>query len=182
MAVKLVPHHDSSQLKKRYQSCPDPVEKTHWWIIWKISRGEDSMAHIAEEAGVVRQWVYKIKDRYNTHGEAGLRDQRLDNGAEPILDEVQVEALRKALSQPPSDAGLWSSPKVARWMEEVLQRPVLPQVGWQYLKKLKMSWKVPRPRHAGSATDEEKAAYKKTRRRSGRVGAKASRQKGRAVG
>ncbi|NJK91048.1 MAG: helix-turn-helix domain-containing protein [Blastochloris sp.] len=182
MAIKLTAHHNCAQLKKRYPSCADPVEKTHWWIIWKIAQAQEPMSGIAQEAGVGRQWVYKLKDRYNLLGQEGLKDRRSDNGAKPLLNQEALEALRLALSQPPQDSGLWSGPKVARWMEELLQRPVLPQVGWQYLKKLKWAWKVPRPRHAGSATDQEKTAYKKTRRRSGGAGPKQFRKKSRAVG
>ena len=120
MAVKLVAHHDCAQLKKRYQSCADPVEKTHWWIIWKIAQAQDPLSRIAQESGLGRQWVYKLKDRYNSLGAEGLKDRRCDNGAEPLLNPQAVEALLRALSRPPADAGLWSGPKVARWMEELL--------------------------------------------------------------
>ena len=182
MALELAPHHDCLQLRQFYRSCKDTVGKTHWWIIWKLSEGQQSVADIARHAGVGRQWVYKLKDRYNCQGAKGLGDLRSGNGAKPLLDENKLEALRDALSRPPADEGLWSGPKVARWMGEVLGRPVLPQVGWLYLKKLGWGWKMPRPKHAGSATDLEKAAYKKTRRRSGRIGPKPSRQKSRTVG
>lgn len=182
MALELVAHHTPSQLQSHYRRCSDPVEKTHWWIIWKLSQEEDSVERIARDAGVGSQWVYKLKDRYNAQGAEGLRDRRADNGAQPLLDQAGLDLLRRALDQAPDDGGLWSGPKVARWMAAYLGHRVDLVTGWLYLKKLKMSWKVPRPQHAQSATVEEKAAYKKTRPGLGRTGRKASGPKGRTLG
>lgn len=182
--LELKAHRSVEELKAAWKGCDDPVEKTHWHLLWRYSQGasERSLPEVAQECGLDPSWARRLIHRYNARGAEGLRDRRADNGAQPLLDEAQLEVLRQAVGKDPEDGGLWSGPKVAHWMARRLGRAVVPQVGWQYLNKLGMSWKVPRPKHAQSATDQEKAAYKKTRRGSGRTGPKPSGQKGRAVG
>jgi len=52
------------------------------------------------------------------------------------------------LESSPSDGGIWTGPKVARWIEEETRRPkVWNQRGWDYLKKCEYSWQQPRPTH-----------------------------------
>ena len=36
------------------------------------------------------------------------------------------------------DGDLWDRPKVAAWMSEMLERPIHPQRGWEYLRALEM--------------------------------------------
>ena len=48
----------------------------------------------------------------------------------------------------PADGGIWTGPKVARWIEkENGVEKVWNQRGWDYLKKLKYSCQRPRPKH-----------------------------------
>ena len=69
-------------------------------------------------------WVRKLLKRYNAVGEEALRDKRKNNGRHRFLDETQQAALEAALSERPTDGGLWTGPKVAAWISERLQRPV----------------------------------------------------------
>src|SRR3954447_24304522 len=67
----------------------------------------------------------------------------------------------------PQSGGLWSSRKVAAWMAswmagELGLAAVLPQRGWEALKAIGWSVQKPRPRHPGSATPEEREAFKKS--------------------
>lgn len=56
---------------------------------------------------------------------------------------------------------MWNSRKVAEWIEEKTgKRGVRAQRGWEYLKKLDRSLKVPRPRHR-KADQKEQEAFKK---------------------
>jgi transposase len=83
-----------------------------------------------------------------------------------LLDEEGQGRLREALlKDDPPGGGMWSGPKVARWMEEEtgMQR-VHAQRGWEYLKKVGMSLKVPRPSNAQGADASEREAYKKAPR------------------
>jgi len=47
----------------------------------------------------------------------------------PLLDDVQQAQLWQALQGKPADGGLWTGPKVAAWMSELLGRPVSAQRG-----------------------------------------------------
>src|SRR3954464_10145604 len=93
--IFVAPHHSTEDLERRYKD--GGVERGHLHIIWLLSR---SAKFVAEVTGYTP--TSKILWRYN--GLADLGDGRLDNPvAAPLLDEVQVEALRD--SEPPPDGG-----------------------------------------------------------------------------
>jgi len=80
-----------------------------------------------------------------------------------LLDEGGQARLREALlKEAPPGGGMWSGPKVARWIEEEtgIER-VHTQRGWEYLKKVGMSLQVPRPSNAQGASASEREAFKK---------------------
>ena len=87
--------------------------------------------------------------RYNQDGPQALGDRRHHNpGGTFLLSPEQQVQLHQALDEPPPDGGLWSGPKVARWIYRQLGRQVPLQRGWEYLKRLNYSQRVLRPRHA----------------------------------
>ena len=63
-----------------------------------------------------------------------------------LLNAEQQEELREALKKPPPDGGMWNSPKVGEWIErrtgKVLSQKK--QRGWEYMRKLGNSPKVPK--------------------------------------
>jgi hypothetical protein len=80
-----------------------------------------------------------------------------------VLRPELLARLPERLATPPSDGGLWTGPKVARWMAgELGLAAVLPQRGWEALKAIGWSVQKPRPRHPASATPEEREAFKKS--------------------
>ena len=88
----------------------------------------------------------------------GARDRAL-------LTAEQQEELAQALMKPPPDGGMWNSRKVGEWIERRTGRVVSQkkQRGWEYLKRLKQSPKVPRPHHK-KANNSEQEAFKKSSR------------------
>jgi transposase len=55
---------------------------------------------------------------------------------------------------------MWNSVKVAEWIEAKTGKATSKQRGWEYLRRLGHSPKVPRPRHA-KAHKREQEAFKK---------------------
>ena len=120
----------------------------------------------AEIVGRTQDCVRKLLKRYNAQGEAGIQDSRKNNGAKRLLDETQQAALEVALSSPPADGGVWTGPKVAAWISEIVQRSVSDVSGWKYLKRLGWTGQTPRPQHQAAATADGQQAFKKTKRAS----------------
>jgi transposase len=138
------------------------VERSHLQIVWLLSQGW-SEREVARVTGYGRRWIAEIVRRYAEGGPDGPGDRRRGNaGAKPLPGAEDEAALRAALAVPPADGDLWTGPKVAGWMAARLGRRVRPQRGWDYLKKLGHSSRVPRPRHAKAASPEGQAAYKKS--------------------
>lgn len=61
-------------------------------------------------------------------------------GRPALLNSEQLEKLAATLKQRPSDGGIWTGAKVARWIEqETGKSKVWNQRGWDYLKKCNKS-------------------------------------------
>jgi len=133
-----------------------------------MSLGE-SMREVAGTMGYSEKWTREIARRYESEGVEGLGDRRHGNpGAKDraLLDEEGQAQLREALlEETPPGGGMWSGPKVARWIEEKtgIER-VHAQRGFEYLRKAGMSPQVPRPSNAKGADASEREAFKKASR------------------
>src|SRR5215207_972934 len=112
---------ESARLEGLYRKAADPVLRTHLLMVWRISLG-DSIREVAGMVGYSEKWVREIARRYESEGVEGLGDRRHGNpGAKEraLLDEEGQAELREALlEETPPGGGMWSGPKVARWIEE----------------------------------------------------------------
>src|SRR5829696_978646 len=119
--LELLPHASTEELECRYRKAKGPVERSHHQIVWLLSEGRTT-EEVCEVTGYSPGWVRRIAHRYNERGVEGLGDRRHANpGAREraLLDEEGQAELREALlSGPPPGGGMWSGPKVARWIEE----------------------------------------------------------------
>jgi len=164
--LELSPHASTQELEHRYRKAKDPVERSHFQIVWLLGEGRTT-EEVCEVTGYSPGWVRKIARRYNERGVEGLGDRRHANpGAREraLLDEAGQAELRAALLEgPPPGGGMWSGPKVARWIAERngLEK-VHVQRGFEYLRKVGMSPQVPRPSNAKGADPEEREAFKKS--------------------
>lgn len=153
---------DTEKLENSYRKARDPVERSHYQIVWLVSEGKKT-SEIMEATGYSRDWIQKISRRYNEGGPEALGDRRHANpGAREraLLDEEGRRELAHALTKPPSDGGMWNSRKVAEWIARKSGRAVSKQRGWEYLRNLGHSPKVPRPRHK-RADEHLQEAFKK---------------------
>jgi hypothetical protein len=84
--------------------------------------------------------------------------------------------LRQRLADPLPDGGLWTGPKVARWMAgELGLKAVAPQPGWEALMAIGWTLQTPRPCHPAAATPEEQEAFNKSSNRLSRRRGRSSR-------
>ena len=154
----LANHFNSHELKQKYLKSQDSVESRRWGVLWKVSLGW-TIKNSALALGIDYQYAKKIVKRYNELGAEGVKNQRKATrnhrrGKPPLLNDQQLHSLTTALKESPIDAGIWTGPKVARWIEKETQiEKVGNQRGWDYLKKCDYSWQRPRPKHR--ACDEK---------------------------
>ena len=162
--IQLESHLSSEELEDHYRKAHDPVLRSHYQILWLISQGKTT-TQVMEVTGYSRGWIQQLARRYNAGGPDALGDRRHQNpGARDraLLSANQQHELREALMKPPPDGGMWNSPKVGEWIERRTGHVVSQkkQRGWEYLKRLGHSPKVPRPHHK-KATTSEREAFKK---------------------
>src|SRR5215218_11395555 len=111
--IKLESHLSTAELESRYRESKDPIERSHYQIVWLIAQGK-STAEVMEVTGYSRDWIQQLSRRYNERGPAALGDKRHENpgGANrALLDEQQREELASLLKGAPSDGGMWNSRK-----------------------------------------------------------------------
>jgi transposase len=155
-------HLSVGELEARYKTAGDPIAKSHFHALWLVASGYE-VAEVAELLSFSARWVSELVRRYNAGGPERLGDQRIHNGSEPrILTPAALEALRERIKSAPDDGGLWSGPKVARWLADYHRlKSVHDQRGFDALIAIGYSLLKPRPRHPEAASEEDRAALKK---------------------
>lgn len=159
-------HLSSSELEAHYEAAADPVAKSHFHALWLFSSGYEA-EEVAELLSFSPRWVRALIKRYNEGGPETLGDQRVHNGTQPtILTPAALTALKQRITTPPDDGGLWSGPKIARWLAKFHGlKSVHDQRGWDALVAIGYSIQQPRPRHPQAATEEDRSALKKSSRK-----------------
>jgi len=159
-------HLSASELEGRYKRAADPVAKSHFHAVWLLSLNYTA-EEVAELLSFSVRWVRLLAKRYNEYGPDSLGDRRLGNGAAPaILTPEALASLKERLKTAPDDGGVWTGPKVARWLAQFHGlKSVHDQRGWDALIAIEYSIQKPRPRHPKAANEEDRAALKKTARR-----------------
>lgn len=162
-------HLSIAELEERFRSAAEPVQGRHFQAIWLLAKGW-TVVEAAAVLAFAPRWVEELAQRYNALGPEALGDGRHRNGRTATLLTADVlGGLLERVTTPPDEGGLWSGPKVARWMAKRLGlKKVHPQRGWDALKKIGWSIQTARPRHPRAATPEEQEAFKKSSSRSWR--------------
>ena len=161
-----IPQHLSvDDLEQRYRQAHDPVERSQWQISWLYAQGHP-VKTIAQMTSYSTIWIYEILHRYDEHGPDGVGDRRHQNpGQSPLVPPNVREKLAQALDGPAPDGGLWTSKKVAAWLEQELdvEHIHIPRA-WELLRQLGYRPDAPRPRHQKADLAEQEAWKKKTAR------------------
>lgn len=161
--LQVAGHLAPDEIYRRYRSCPDGRLKTRWHAVWLMARPDRPLTAegAAEAVGLSAVWVRKLVHRYNAEGPDGLRDGRQANGAKPRLTAGQQAELSQALQAEPPDGGVWTGPKVAAFALARFGIKVRKQTGWEWLCRLGLRLKVPRPRHPRAATADEQRGWQR---------------------
>jgi len=159
--LAVVAHLPAEEVGRRYRTCPDPKEKTRWHLLWLLLRlGEPlNCERAAPLVGLSDVYARVVLKRWNAQGPVGLADRRQANKSQGKLTAAQQAELYDALQQEPPDGGLWSGPKVARFVRDRWGIATCPETGWRWLKKLGFRLVVPRPRHPKAASAEEQRRW-----------------------
>jgi transposase len=158
-------HLSSAELEAGYKTAVDPIGKSHFHALWLLSCGYE-VDEVAELLAFSARWVRALLKRYNEGGAGALGDQRSRNGTKPtILTPDALAALEERIKTPPDDGGLWTGPKIARWLAKFHGvQAIHDQRGWDALIAIGYSIQQPRPRHPEAASDEDRRALKKSLR------------------
>ncbi len=66
-------------------------------------------------------WARRTIRTYNAEGLTGIADKRKNNGNMKIVSETQISTLKERINSGASpDGGLWTGPKVALYLSEIL--------------------------------------------------------------
>jgi hypothetical protein len=91
----------------------------------------------------------------------GILGKGHGHGKAALVEQIEAGAVGVKCHE----GGLWSGPKIARWLAKFHGvRSVHDQRGWDALIAIGYSIQQPRPRHPDAATDEDRAALKKSSR------------------
>lgn len=161
--IELKPHLWTAELYERYRACRKPNEKARWRALHLISGGTVA-AEAARRVGRTSGWITQLTHRYNERGAEAIPDQQgqARPGPRPgVSGELALE-LDAALRAAAPDSGLWTAPKVARWIEERTGQAVHETTAWRAMRRLGFTLQVPRPRHRRAASASEQEAFKKS--------------------
>ena len=158
-------HLSVEELEARYEAARETIAKSHFHAMWLLAPGH-SAVQVAKLLSFSTRWVKALVKRYNEGGPEQLGDRRAHNGAEPtILTPQALAGLKHRIKTPPDDGGLWTGPKVARWLAKFhAVKSVHDQRGFDALVAIGWSIQQPRPRHPDAAGEAERAALKKNSR------------------
>ena len=157
----LAPHLSTLELKNRYRQSKNPMESRRWHLLWKIAQGW-TIKNSALAVGISYGYAQRIVRNYNQDGVSGVKvkprkEEKHTGGKAVLLSDEQFQKLTQALESRPSDGGIWTGVKVARWIEkETGRKRVWNQRGWDYLKKCDYSWQRPRRKHSQGDPIEQK--------------------------
>ena len=162
--IPFVRHRTANQIRAKYRACRHPVEKVRWHAVWLLARTDETRtpARVAALVGLADVTVRHVLHRWNAAGPDGLTDRRKGNGSEPRLTPRRRGALYAALQARPPDGGVWTGPKVAKYVRGRWGVAVGPVTGWRWLRDLGFTLQVPRPSHPRAADRATRRAWKKT--------------------
>lgn len=114
---------EKRQLRIWIQRETDAGLRTRMSILLHLARGRPA-TQVADSLHLARSTVYRVAERFRSHGFSGLADRREDNGP-PGVDASFLLILRQVVAGRPPDYG-WARPT---WTQELLCQVLAQQTG-----------------------------------------------------
>ena len=73
-SLTLESHLSIEELKQRYRNSCDPVERSHYQIIWLLASGK-TVKEVSSITSYSTKWIYHLASRYNQLGETGVSER-----------------------------------------------------------------------------------------------------------
>ena len=136
--LPIVPHLSPDEIARRYRACRAGVEKTHWQVLWLLTRSDDP-------AGPGRgRRPGRPDPRLGPHRPEAVERRGARRPGRPpgrhqrrpaqALGRAAGRAVRGAAG-PPRDGGLWTGPKVAAYVRDRWGVAVCVETGWRWLNR-----------------------------------------------
>jgi putative transposase len=132
------------ELKRRFQKAETTHERVRLQSVLLATRGQHTLAEIAELVGYARSGVQQFLERFGTGDfDALLARKKAKGKPSPLQDPAVQEAIREGLR-----AGRWrTAGQIARWLKQEHHIERAAQTLYYWLGKLAGALKVPRPVH-----------------------------------
>ena len=76
--ISIEPHLSLEELEKRYRQAKDPVERSHYQIIWLLASGRSSQ-EVSEIISYSLSWIYELVWGYKSIRPESLGDKRREH-------------------------------------------------------------------------------------------------------
>lgn len=73
--VRIAAHLSVNELENCYRKAADPIERSHFHIIWLLAQGK-RVREVSEATSYCVNWIRILARRYNQDGPQGLQDLR----------------------------------------------------------------------------------------------------------
>ena len=109
--IIITPHLSIEELEQFYRQAKEPIERSHYQIIWLLAQGKTTK-EVAAVTGYSRSWIYELVWGYNGLGPKTLGDGRHNNPEEGYQPSGRVNWKREwlwlyAFVQPQTGATYW---------------------------------------------------------------------------
>ena len=167
--IELKLHHTKNELEQLYKKSKNPIERTrlHFLSIIRNKNPNSTQLALSIKTAMKRVWMsltwaQDTIRKYNKDWLATISDARKNNKRPSIIKENIKQQLKKEIESWNSpDWWLWTWPKVAKYLWEIVWKELNATTWWRYLVSLGFSLKTPRLSHEKKATPEEQEEFKK---------------------
>lgn len=154
--LQLISHESDNSIKSKLSSTRGTVDHTRWQIIYLIQVGGQHRADvIAPLVGLSVHSIYKIVEKYNRDGAAGLKQSARGGRKRALLDIKEEAHLFRALEGMAAKGLLKTANDIRQTVEQKVGKSVSDDYLWDLLHRHGWKKKMPRPHHPKRSVKEQ---------------------------